>query len=397
MISTCSPLSEYDTYVYLLDGTGATVASNDDAPPGTCNFTLNGLNRFSVINTAVTPNTQYFVVVDGFGTSIGQYELLVDESTFGPEVSLDSVVNLTCPGDNSGAISISVNGGSGAYTYSWSNGDSIEDITGLAGGSYSIVVADTQGCIDSVAFMVAEPMAFMVTDSIDDVDCNGGSDGAISISVTGATPGYSYSWDNGDSTASISGLTAGTYTVAITDSLGCMDSITYMVNEPAAVAASAVVTDESGSGANDGAIDLTPTGGTPNYTYAWSNGATTEDITGLSGGTYCCTITDVQGCTFIYCDTVSTLISVEVPNLSTFDLYPNPAPGRVKVAVGLEATSDVELTILDLTGKVLLNRKDDGIVGKEYDLDLMDFAQGTYLVRLSVDGRAVTRRLVISK
>lgn len=396
-ISTCSPLSQYDTYLYLLDSAGATVAANDDATVGTCGFTLNGLNRFSIINTAVQPNTQYFIIVDGFGTSVGQYELTVDESTFGPQLSTDLVSNIACNGDSTGSIQVSVAGGAGAYTYSWTNGDTIEDISGLPAGTYTLMVSDTQGCDDSETYVITEPPALVVSEVTDDVDCFGGSDGSISLTVTGGTPGYSYAWNTGDSTDSISGLTANTYSVVTTDSNGCTSSNSYVITEPAALAATAAVTDESSSGASDGAIDLTPTGGTAGYVYAWSNGATTEDISGLSGGVYCVTITDVNNCTFVYCDTVSTLISVNIPNLNAFELYPNPASANVKVSVELDATSDVELEILNLTGQVILSRKDEAIDQKIYELDLMEYAQGTYLVRLKVNGRSITRPLIISR
>lgn len=394
-ISTCSPLSNYDTYLYLLDSTGATVASNDDAAGGACTFTLNGLNRFSIIDNAVDPNTTYFIVVDGFGTSAGTYELTVEETVSGPMVSLDSIMDITCPGDSTGAIMLTTMGSAGPAMYSWSTGDTTEDLSNLPGGTYTVTYTDSTGCGDSATFTVTEPMAFVTSDSTEDITCFGDMNGSISINVTGGSPGYSYNWSNGDSTNSIGSLDAGSYSVTVTDSLGCTTSESYTISEPTAMTASSVTVDESSPGANDGSIDLTNGGGVAAYTYVWSTGATTEDISNLAGGIYCVTITDMNNCQLVFCDTVSTLISVNVPNLNAFDMYPNPAPGRVKVSVELAATSDIQLEVLNLTGQVILTRKDEAIQNRVYELDLMDQAAGTYMVRLKVNDRAVTKPLIL--
>ncbi|MEY3443524.1 MAG: hypothetical protein RLZZ519_1805, partial [Bacteroidota bacterium] len=134
------------------------------------------------------------------------------------------------------------------------------------------------------------------------VSCNGASDGAIFANISGGTAPYSYAWSNGGSSQMISGLTAGSYTVVVTDANGCTFNASTTLTEPAPMANTisaatfACGTNVSCNGASDGSINLTVTGGSGNYAFSWSNGATTEDLSGLTAGTYSVTAVDQNGC-----------------------------------------------------------------------------------------------------
>ena len=133
------------------------------------------------------------------------------------------------------------------------------------------------------------------------VSCNGASDGSIDVTVTGGAGNYTYSWNNGETTEDISDLTAGTYTLTVTDDNGCQQDITVEITESDEMTISETHSDYSGfgvscNGASDGSIDVTVTGGTGNYTYLWSNGETTEDLSDIAAGTYTVTATDENGC-----------------------------------------------------------------------------------------------------
>jgi len=197
-------------------------------------------------------------------------------------------------------------GGGSNSAWEWDFGDGHTSTaqnpehTYAASGTYTVsfTITTDMGCnfTKTSSVTVNDPLSASVT--ITDVSCNGGSDGAIDVlSVTGGTAPYTYTLDNLATGVPITGLTAGTYSVTVTDVIGCTDTASVTVTEPDLLIASVVATDVSCNGANDGAVDLTVTGGTAPYTYLWDNGATTEDMTGLATGNYSVTVTDANGCT----------------------------------------------------------------------------------------------------
>jgi len=215
-------------------------------------------------------------------------------------ISSASITDVSCNGGNDGAIDATVTGGPTLpYTYAWSNGATTEDISGLTAGNYTLTITDGNGCSTSKTFTIAEPAALTITSTVTNVSCIGGSDGAIDITPSGGTAPYTFSWSNGAITEDLSGLIAGSYTVTITDSKNCKKVFSFTITQPAAAitAAAPTITNISCNGTNTGGIDITPTGGTAPYTFAWSNGTTTEDLTNVAAGSYSVTITDSKGCT----------------------------------------------------------------------------------------------------
>ncbi|MEM7575605.1 MAG: SprB repeat-containing protein, partial [Bacteroidota bacterium] len=207
------------------------------------------------------------------------------------------VTDVLCNGDETGAIDLTVSGGTPPYSYSWSNGATTQDLSDLAAGDYTGTVTDANGCTISATLTVAEPTALMISATTMDVLCNGDATGSIDLTVSGGTPPYSYNWSNGATTQDLSDLAAGDYTGTVTDANGCTISATVTINEPPALMVSAVVTDVLCNGDETGAIDLTVTGGVQPYSFSWSNGATTEDLSDLAAGDYTGTVTDANGCT----------------------------------------------------------------------------------------------------
>ena len=209
-------------------------------------------------------------------------------------------------GATDGSIDITVTGGTGNYTYTWSNGATTEDLSDIGAGTYSVVVTDENGCSVSIEVEITEPVGMEISESHSDytgfgVSCNGATDGSIDVTVTGGTGNYTYTWSNGATTEDLSDLGAGTYSVVATDENGNTVSISVEITESEAMAISSLASDYSGfgvscNGATDGSIDITVTGGTGNYTYEWSNGASTEDVSDLGAGTYSVVVTDDNGC-----------------------------------------------------------------------------------------------------
>lgn len=198
--------------------------------------------------------------------------------------------NVSCAGGSDGSSVISSTGGTAPYSYQWSPaGGNSDTATGLSAGTYACTITDANGCTVTSSVNITEPSPLVASDSVIAPLCNGGI-GTVIITGTGGTSPYS-----GDSTYSVS---AGTYLYVLTDANGCASTISVTLSDPPPLVAFISLTiDPSTCGGTDGSIDISPAGGTPGYTYLWSNSNTTEDLTGVTQGAYSCTITDNNGCT----------------------------------------------------------------------------------------------------
>jgi len=217
----------------------------------------------------------------------------------------ESNIDVSCFGGANGSIDLSVIGGTAPYSFEWFNASNTtlteisEDLVNLSSNTYTVVSTDANNCSETISILISEPVApISLTHTIDNVNCNGGSDGAINITTLGGTPGYTFSWSNGMNTEDLSNVSAGDYTLTVTDNLGCTFSETFTVTEPIN-ALSGIVTTESVLCFGDakGSVDLTVSGGTAPYTYLWNNGSPNQNLSNIVSGMYTVTITDAQGCT----------------------------------------------------------------------------------------------------
>ncbi|MFH1320953.1 MAG: T9SS type A sorting domain-containing protein [Bacteroidota bacterium] len=218
-------------------------------------------------------------------------------------LSITGIVMVACNGDSTGSATVTPSGGASPYNYLWSDTGMQTDsaATGLPAGTFTVVVTDNNGCVDSTTAIISEPgvLNINITDVID-VFCNGDSTGSATGSATGGTTPYTYLWDDPqsqtDSTAT--GLSTGTYCVTVTDANGCQDSACVNIDEPTILSLTIDSLNVTCNGACDGVATITPSGGTPPYTYLWNDSlAQTDSIaTGLCPGTYCVIVTDASGC-----------------------------------------------------------------------------------------------------
>ncbi|RMH01364.1 MAG: hypothetical protein D6706_01920 [Chloroflexi bacterium] len=212
-------------------------------------------------------------------------------------VSLDSVTNNQCNGATGGALYITAAGGTPPYAYNWSNNATVEDLVNVASGNYTVTVTDANACMSTLTAVITEPQPlFLNIASVQDVSCNGFNDGAVDITVNGGTPPYSYSWSNNTTNEDIINVGAGNYSVTVTDFNNCSITGSATVGTPALMISNISVTDVTCNGGNDGAVDLNVVGGTPPYSYLWSNFAITQDLNNISAGQYQVVITDANGC-----------------------------------------------------------------------------------------------------
>jgi hypothetical protein len=215
--------------------------------------------------------------------------------------------NVSCNGDCDGSASAVVTNGSttpSLMDFQWSNGmagTGMMGVNGLCAGTYTVTVTDVDGCQATATATVTEPSPISATVTSTDVSCNGGADGSATVTDSGGTPPYTYQWSDtaAQTTATATGLAAGTYGVTCTDRNGCTATTTETITEPIPLTLFVNSTATTCVG-NDGTATVDPAGGTGLYTYLWDAAAgnqTVETLAGLSPGTYVVTVTDANGCT----------------------------------------------------------------------------------------------------
>ncbi|UPZ14704.1 T9SS type A sorting domain-containing protein [Flavobacterium humidisoli] len=275
----------------VINGTGVTKVA---ATP------LNGTGAFTVNTTGLPSGTTIYYrayAENSVGIAYG------NTSSFTTNAALSATQSQTiaCSGSSNATATVTPSGGKSPYTYSWSpSGGTGATASSLSPINYSVTITDNEGTSIQKNFTIVQNTAISGTTNITNVSCNGGNNGSIDLTPTGGSGSYTYNWGGGITTQDRTNLTAGTYSVTITDSNNCSGVVSNItVGQPtAAISGSTVITHVACDGGNTGAINLTPTGGTGTYTFLWSDGATTEDRSGLTAGSYSVTITDSNSCSY---------------------------------------------------------------------------------------------------
>ena len=251
----------------------------------------------------VTTGTYTYTVLDTNGCSSTTSITVTEPAVL---VATATATTIACFGD-SATVTVTATGGTMPYS-----GDSTFIVTV---GTYSYTVVDTNGCSSTTSITVTEPTAIVTAVTQTNVSCFAGNNGTIDLTVSGGTSPYTFDWNSGTyTTEDLSGLLAGNYVGIVTDSNGCTSTITVTITEPdVLVATVTLATNPSTCSGSDGSIDISIFGGTPGYTFLWSNAATTEDISALSAGSYSCVVTDNNGC---IANVNDTLTSFTIPTVT---------------------------------------------------------------------------------
>gem|GEM_PF-1608101 len=242
------------------------------------------------------------------GLEAGYYTLTVSDlnncnATFSYEITEPDTlvagltpVNVTCHGLNDGAVYLNPIGGVASYSFNWSSGSASEDITGIGSGWYFVTVTDQNLCFYTDSILINEPDTLLASSISSDVTCYGSSDGSIDLNVSGGSGTMDFVWSSGDITEDVAALDGGEYFYTITDDNGCQYSDSVYVLEPLVLSSSILSQNVSCNGSADGSADLSVSGGNGSYTYIWTGGSVLQDLSGISGGTYYVTVTDINGC-----------------------------------------------------------------------------------------------------
>jgi hypothetical protein len=246
-----------------------------------------------------------------------------------------------------------------------------------------------------VSLLIGEIRAqFIISSVTTNVSCNGGANGSASLTVTGGTPSYSYIWSpGGQTTASISNLSAGTYTFTVTDANSNDTTASVTITEPQPINISLTPINPSDSNLCDGSISSVVSGGTSPYTYVWlSGGETTTSINGKCAGEYSLQVADLYGC--IKSDTVS-LMSLTTGTtepsqfLINLTIFPNPSTSTFNIQLPVQ--HNFALSLIDITGRtVYTNKNGTGTI----IIDVSGFSPGIYFVKATNEYIVLTSKLI---
>ncbi|MFM1930883.1 MAG: hypothetical protein RL226_186 [Bacteroidota bacterium] len=387
--ATCSDSSDGTIVCLGFGGAGGLQYSIDNVNFQTSN----------VFNVPAGTYSVYTVDVNGCGDVTNNPVTITAPAAIGFS---DLTTDPTCNGTSDGYIDVAANGGNGGFTYSIDgvNFSNVSEWSDLAGGDYTIMAIDDEGCEGSVVITLTEPSAISAGLSSTDPLCADDTNGSITVTATGGTPDYTYSIDGGTATSNpvFSGLAGGDYTIMITDANGCTMEEAASLTNPTAIDGSGVSVEESAVGAGDGSIDLTVSGGTGDYTFDWSGtggfSADTEDVNGLSGGSYTVIVTDENGCSWTSSFDVTTGIN-ELANGVGVALFPNPTTGLFTLNLTGLNGQNVNVVINDAQGRVvaqeMLNAGRSEYV-KNFDLTFA--ADGFYFMQVTVGGYATTLKVL---
>ncbi|MFN5237439.1 MAG: choice-of-anchor Q domain-containing protein, partial [Bacteroidota bacterium] len=318
----CEP---YTYTWYPAAGTGPELA---DVPAGEYHFTITDSRGRSFSDTLTVPSA--------------------------PSVQLTPVVSDIICGSLSGGVAAAVvSGGTPPFQYSWSNGyaDSLQ--TGMHPGSYTVAVSDASGCTDSESVSVSLSGQLTLYVNGGPIVCSGDHNGFLSAAALNGRPPFDYLWSPfGQTDSLIEQLGPGDYSVTVNDTYGCSSSFSYHLDDPSVLVPNIISQACSNPLFPNGTAYTYADGGVQPHKYLWSNGGTTQQITGLSAGVYEVTITDAHGCTVTDSVEIKLLSGTESESVAELRVWPNPASEYATVEGSALREGD-QVSLYSLTGKAL--------------------------------------------
>ncbi len=265
--------------------------------------------------TSLSAGLYIVTVTDANGCTAKATTIIADS---GVSYTISGVTGEKCYGQSIGSATITMNGSlSSSFTYLWKpGGQTTATATSLPSATYTASVTDGNGCIVTDTVTIVQPDTLHINMIPGMVSCTGGATGSATASTSGGTSPYTFSWSNGGTDSTITGLTSGFYSVAITDVNGCAASDTITITQPAKglTINPPITTPVSCNGGNNGSATDSASGGTAPYAYNWQpSGGTSTTADSLSAGNYTLTVTDGHGCS------TSTVIVITQPSKALSD------------------------------------------------------------------------------
>jgi gliding motility-associated-like protein len=339
-------LSEPPVLTYSITSSVATCGNSNasltlagSGGAGNYQYSINGGMTYqsSGVFAGLTPNAYPIVVIDLNNCSIA--DSINIASAPAPVLALTSSTNISCYNLSDGSVAVSASAGTSPFTYSIDQGNNWQSnavFNSLPYGSYWVYVQDANGCQDSVSINLNQPPQLITQTTASAVVCNGGNSGSAAVTATGGTAPYSYNWNISGSTASsLQNVTAGTYTVVVTDANNCSQTDSVVVSQPALLQLSVTPDDATCFGFTDGAVTVSVNGGTSGYQYSIDgvNYQSSTVFNSLAPNSYSITVMDANGCTA----TATTTISQPQQIAVTSQITPVQCFGGTNGAIGLSA------------------------------------------------------------
>lgn len=294
-------------------------------------------------------------------------------------------LSASCNGASDGSASVSILEGTAPYFYSWSStGLNSNLINNIMPGIYRVTVYDGNQCTAVDSVVIQESVLSLQT-AATDLDCHDDSDGSAVVFVTEGVAPYSYQWQDGSTTSSISNLSAGTYFVLVQDSIGCIETASVEVTSPPPLNVSlTIVADNELTTELEGAIEANVSGGTPPYFYNWDNGATISSIDEVMNGFYNLLITDFKECKLDTLIELNATTSIDDINAhQSLYIYPNPNAGEFTIE-NIDFSNVIYCQLFSSEGKLVMsnfmvNRQNENA----YHFNLPNLSNGYYYLLIT--------------
>lgn len=369
---------------------------------GTLTYSWNTSPVQNVANaTSVTSGTYTCTVTDANGCK-GKATATVTNPS-GAVASITNTTTIVCNGGATGAATVGVTGGLAPYTYSWTTTpvQTTTTASNLTAGTYTCTITDANSCATTAIATVAQLAAVSGSVTKSNVLCFGAATGSATITGTGGTAPYSYSWNTSptaQTTATISNLPAFTYTCTVTDANGCVGTKATTITQSTAITINKTKTDPSCGVCVDGAAGVIVSGGAAPYIYSWTTSPvqTTASVTGLAIGKYVVTITDANGCVKKDSVTLSQTTGLyKTATSNAYTIYPNPTKDKLIVAIELTYTTPLQLTITSLVGAKIMYTTTENTTGTySQSIDVSNLTAGVYFITLQTNKEQLTKRFV---
>ena len=315
----------------------------------------------------------------------------------GPSTSVSSISDVGCFGQADGSVSLTTGGGLPPYIYSWSNGATIEDLTGLEPGTYTLTVSDTAGCRSFRSVEIQNDALPLIVDfNARGNYCFSDSSGILETMITGGVAPYSMNWSTGASATEITDLSAGTYNYTITDGNGCTSSDSVEVSNGTFFAAQidSIFWDTVANFLDENKIYVHSVGGVAPISYLWNDSIPGKDLINVPTGSYTLKATDQLGCSI----TLNYLLQngpsglKSSPQTLSLKLFPNPI--QAGQSLQFESSSQVQLIVIrDITGQVVGELRE--VNASSGSFNLTSLPSGIYLVEFSTQNALLTERICL--